>query len=172
MQGLNRQEIEDYVIDLYHNQKKTFREIQKIVRKSPRDIRAILDKVEPERASLSESSKAYRMFKEGSNPTDVAIALNLRENIASEYYREYWNLNGMYHLNRIYEEIKDDMWSIIELHRRKKMEGLNPQQVSRIVKKTITLERNSRDLESEQARLEVNNEQAAKTFQYFTDLIG
>jgi hypothetical protein len=44
MQGLNRQEIEDYVIDLYHNQKKTFREIQKIVRKSPRDLRIILDK--------------------------------------------------------------------------------------------------------------------------------
>ena len=48
MQGLNRQELEDYVIDLYHNQKKTFREIQKIVRKNPRDIKTILDKVEPE----------------------------------------------------------------------------------------------------------------------------
>jgi polyhydroxyalkanoate synthesis regulator phasin len=59
MQSLNRQEIEDYVIDLYHHQKKTFREIQKLVRKSPRDIRAILDKVEPERASLSVSSRAY-----------------------------------------------------------------------------------------------------------------
>lgn len=58
MQGLNRQEIEDYVIDLYYNQNKTFREIQKIVRKSPRDIRAILDKVEPKRASLSPSSRA------------------------------------------------------------------------------------------------------------------
>ena len=53
MQGLNRLEIEDHVIDLYHNQNKIFREIQKIVRESPRDIRAILDKVEPERASLS-----------------------------------------------------------------------------------------------------------------------
>lgn len=63
MQGLNRQEIEDYVIDLYHNQKRTFREIQKIVRKSPRDIRAILDKVEPELASLSESSRAYIQLK-------------------------------------------------------------------------------------------------------------
>jgi hypothetical protein len=45
MQGLNRKEIEDLVIDLYHNQKKTYREIQKIVRKSPRDIKLILDKI-------------------------------------------------------------------------------------------------------------------------------
>lgn len=73
MQGLNRQETEDYVIDLYHNQNKTFREIQKIIRKSPRDIRAILDKVDPERASLSQSSRAYQMFEQGSSPMRVAI---------------------------------------------------------------------------------------------------
>ena len=47
MQILNRHETEDLILDLYHNKKKTFREIQKIVRKSPRDIKAILDKVDP-----------------------------------------------------------------------------------------------------------------------------
>src|ERR687892_949629 len=149
---MNRQELEDYVIDLYHNQKKTFREIQKIVRKSPRDIRAILDKVEPERASLSESSRAYKMFKDGRDLIEVATALNLREKEVSDYYRESWNLNGMYNLNQIYEEIKDDIWSVLELHREMKTEGLSPQQVSRILKTTITLEHNIRDLEGEQAR--------------------
>jgi hypothetical protein len=171
MQGLNRKELEDYVIDLYCNQKKTFREIQKIVRKSPRDIRAILDKVEPERASLSESSLAYRMCMDGCNPAQIAITLGLREKEVSEYYREYWNLNGMYHLNQIYSEVRESIWSFIELHRRMKAEGLSPQQVSRILRTTITLERKNRDLEGEQARLEVSNEQAAKTFQQFTDLI-
>ena len=39
MKPLNRQETEDLIIDLYYNQKKTFREIQQIVRKSPRDIK-------------------------------------------------------------------------------------------------------------------------------------
>ena len=170
MQGLNRKELEDYVIDLYHNQKKTFREIQKIVRKSPRDIRAILDKVEPGRASLSPSSRAYRMFNEGRNLIEVATALNLRENEVSEYYREYWNLNGMYHLNQVYEEIKYDVWSVIDIYRRMKSEGLSPQQVSRILKTTTTLENNIRNLEYEQARLEFSNKQAAKTFQQFTDL--
>jgi hypothetical protein len=48
MQGLNRKELEDYVIDLFYNQKKTYREIQKITRKSPRDIKAILDNANPE----------------------------------------------------------------------------------------------------------------------------
>lgn len=33
MQGLNRKETEDLVIDLYHNQGKTFREIQKSEKK-------------------------------------------------------------------------------------------------------------------------------------------
>ena len=111
MQGLNRKELEDYVIDLYHNQKKTFREIQKIVRKSPRDIRAILDKVEPERTSPTESSRAYKMCMDGYNPAQIAITLGLREKEVSDYYGEYWNLNGMYQLNQIYEEIKDDIWS-------------------------------------------------------------
>src|SRR5918994_1566996 len=167
---MNRQELEDYVIELYHNQKKTFREIQKIVRKSPRDIRAILDKVEPGRASLSESSRAYQMFNEGRNLIEVATALNLREKEVSEYYREYWNLNGMYYLNQIYEELRDDIWSLIELHRRMKSESLSQRQVPRILKTTMTLEHNIRDLEGEQARLEFNNKEAAKTFQQFTDL--
>ena len=166
---MNRQELEEYVIDLYHNEKKTFREIQKIVRKSPRDIRAILDKVEPGRASLSESSRAYQMFKEGRNLIEVATALNLREKEVSEYYREYWNLSEMYELNQIYEEIKYDIWSLIELHRRMKSESLSPQQVSRILKTTTTLEHNNRDLEREQARLEFSNKQAAVTFQRLTD---
>ncbi len=75
------------------------------------------------RASLSESSRAYQMFEEGSTPIQVAITLGLREKEVSELYREYWCLNGMYHLNQIYEEIKDGIWSVIELHRRAKTEG-------------------------------------------------
>ena len=111
------------------------------------------------------------MFNEGRNPIDVAITLNLRENQVSEYYREYWNLNGMYHLNQIYEEIKDDIWSVIKLYVRMKAEGLSPQQVSRILKTTMTLEHKNRDLEGEQPRLEVSNMYAAETFQKLTDCI-
>jgi DNA-directed RNA polymerase specialized sigma subunit len=36
--GLKMEELEKLVIDLYYNQNKTFREVQKAVRKSPGDI--------------------------------------------------------------------------------------------------------------------------------------
>lgn len=51
----------------------------------------------------------------------------------------------MYHLNQIYKEVKDGVWSVIELNRQ------------------------NRDLEGEQVRLEVGNKQAATTFQQFAD---
>ncbi|MGH9978899.1 MAG: hypothetical protein ACRD8Z_24160, partial [Nitrososphaeraceae archaeon] len=167
--GLTRKEKEKLVVELF-KQGMTYQQIAKEAHVSLRDIGPILNKT-GEHQSLSISSQAYEMFKEGRNPIDVAIALNLRENQASEYYREYWDLNGMYHLNQIYGEIKDDIWSVVELHRRTKSEGLTPQQVSRILKTTTTLEYNNRNLEYEQARLEASNEQAAETFQRFTDLI-
>jgi hypothetical protein len=110
------------------------------------------------------------MFNEGRNLIEVATALNLRENEVSEYYREYWNLNGMYQLNQMYEELREDIWSLIELHRRMKSERLSPQQVPTILRRNITLEHNIRDLEGEQARLEFSNKEAAKIFQQFTDL--
>jgi hypothetical protein len=171
MQGLNREELEDYVIDLYYNQKKTFREIQRIVRKSPRDLRKILDKVEPERTSLSKSSRAYQLFEDGSHPIQVAIALDLRDKEVGQLYKEWWNLNGMYQVHQVYEELGNDIWAIAELNSRRKAEGLDIQQVSRIIKSTTTLEYKIRDLVGEQARLEVSNRQAAKTFQQFTDSI-
>jgi transposase len=67
MHGLNRQEFEDLIIDLYYNQNKTFREVQKIVRKSPRDIKLILDKANPTSSKSttvsSESSQAIECLK-------------------------------------------------------------------------------------------------------------
>jgi hypothetical protein len=167
--GLTRKEKEKLVVDLY-KQGLTYAQIAKEVHVSLRDIAPILNKT-GEYQSLSNSSQAYKMFDEGSTPIQVAIASNLREKEVSDYYREYWNLNGMYYLNQIYEELRDDIWSLIELHSRMKSESLSPQQVPRILKTTMTLEHENRDLECEQARLEVSNKQAAKTFQQLTDSI-
>ena len=41
---LTRREREELVLDLYFNQNKTYQEIAKIARKSPRDIKPIIDK--------------------------------------------------------------------------------------------------------------------------------
>jgi DNA-binding CsgD family transcriptional regulator len=167
--GLTRKEKEKLVIDLY-KRGLTYAQIAREAHVSLRDIAPILNKT-GEYQSLSNSSQAYKMFEEGSSPIQVAIALNLRENQVREYYREYWDLNGMYQLNQVYEEIGNAIWSVIELHRRAKAEGLTSQQVSRILKTTTTLERQNRDLEGEQARLEAGNKEAAKTFQRLTDSI-
>src|SRR5690242_15937302 len=101
MNLLNRQETEDLIIDLYYNQKKTFREIQQIVRKSPRDIKVILNKAEPGRSSLSIQAQAYRLFSEGKTPIEVAIILNIREPAATQFNLEYWKLSQLDSLSQI-----------------------------------------------------------------------
>ena len=124
MQLLNRQETEDLIIDLYYNQKKTFRQIQQIVRKSPRDIKVILNKVEPGRSSLSISAQAYRLFSEGKTPIDVAIILNIREPQATQFNLEYWKLNQLDSLNRIYKDTNGNISPLVDLHRQMKAAGL------------------------------------------------
>jgi transposase len=77
------EERKERVIDLYYNQGKTTREIAKIERISIRDISAIRKEEEEARRQKNkdqeQSSKAYKLFSEGKQPVEVAIALNLRE---------------------------------------------------------------------------------------------
>jgi hypothetical protein len=168
--GQTRKEREKLVVDLY-KQGMNYAQIAKEARMSLRDIGPILNR-SGEYQSLSYVSQVFKMLKEGHNIMDIAIALNLREKEVSEYYREYWNLNGKYQLSLIYEEIGNEgLWSIVELYKRTKSEGLTPQQVTRILKTTTTLQRQNIDLDGENARLEVGNKEAAKTFQRLTDLI-
>jgi hypothetical protein len=113
---LTRQEKERLVIELY-NLGKTYREISKEARISPRDIGVILNKVMEEKKTqglkeqegnsdseknqeqrLSLSAQAYKLFSEGKTPIRVAIALNLRESGATKFCREYWKLKQLYNL--------------------------------------------------------------------------
>jgi len=120
---LTRQERERLVLDLY-NQGKTYREISKEARISPRDIGIILNKVIEEKAErskeeqdninsknhnqeneqrLSLSAQAYKLFSDRKTPLEVAIALNLRESEATKFYKEYWKLKQLHNLNMVYE---------------------------------------------------------------------
>src|SRR5919106_6242735 len=132
--GMNRQELEDYVIELYHNQKKTFREIQKIVRKSPRDIHAILNKVEPGRSSLSESSQAYKMFTEGMTPIQVAIALGLEADRAIHLHQEYYKLLGCTEFTKVYPQIKDNPWPYVNLVKQAQNAGISDNEVLELLR--------------------------------------
>lgn len=176
MKILNRQETEDLVIDLYFNQRKTFREIQKVVRKSTRDIKAIIDKANPDKSSsFSVSSRAYLMFKEGRNLTDVACTLNLREAQVSEYYKEYWELNGMYYLSQIYRETKDEIWSVIEFYKQMKAAGKNTAHAIRLLEfannDAPSAEGRITELERKESTLNFRIQRAAKIFQDFNDSI-
>jgi transposase len=102
---LTRQERERLVLDLYYNQGKTYREISKEARISPRDIGVILNKAVEEKTEakgqqdnntdteknqeqhLSLSTQAYKLFSERKTPLEVSIALNLRESEATKFCR-------------------------------------------------------------------------------------
>jgi hypothetical protein len=144
---LTRQERERLVIDLY-NQGKTYREISKEARISSRDIGIILKAVEAkterlkqehdnnnaqksqqEQQNLSLSSQAYKLFSERKTPLEVAIALNLRESEATNFYREYWKLKQLHNLNIVYEELKGDIDPFLTLYKLAKRKGMGVRHV-------------------------------------------
>ena len=73
---LTRKQREDLVLDLYFNQNKTYHEIAKIARMSPRDIKPIIDKAYQEKERQehrSLSTQAYELFSKGKKPVEVAL---------------------------------------------------------------------------------------------------
>jgi hypothetical protein len=145
---LTRQERERLVLELYYNQGKTYREISKEARISPRDIGVILNKVieekteglkeeednidsknQQEQQNLSLSAQAYKLFSDRKTPLQVAIALNLGESEATKFYKEYWKLKQLHNLNMVYEEIKGDIERFLRLYRLSKAKGMGLKQV-------------------------------------------
>ena len=143
---LTRQERERLVLELY-NQGKTYREISKEARISPRDIGVILNKVfeekdrdeeqhntdenqqEQQQQELSLSTQAYKLFSNGKTPLEVAIELNLRESEATKFCKEYWNLKQLHNLNMIYEELRGDIEPFLKLYKLSKAKGIGLKQV-------------------------------------------
>ena len=91
---LTRQERERLVIELYYNQGKTYREISKEARISPRDIRIILNKEVQEKSKASKGeqqdnaeqnqqeegeqklslfTQVYKLFSDRNTPLEVAV---------------------------------------------------------------------------------------------------
>ncbi|MFL6344756.1 MAG: hypothetical protein ACJ71A_04855, partial [Nitrososphaeraceae archaeon] len=77
---LSKKEKEELVLDLYFNQNKTYHEIAKIARMSPRDIKPIIDKAYQEKERTEHKSaavQAYELFSKGKTLLEVTIDLNL-----------------------------------------------------------------------------------------------
>jgi hypothetical protein len=112
------------VIDLYFNQHKTYAEIAKIEKMSPRDIHAIIKEEEARRQKykrhqqqVETSSKAYELFSKRYTPLQAAIELNIRQSEATKYYREYWKLRGLHKLDFIYIKTKGKVWPLWKLYK-------------------------------------------------------
>jgi hypothetical protein len=116
------------VIDLYHNQEKTTREIAEIERISLHDISAILKEEEARRQKNNDqeqSSKAYKLFSKGKTPVEVATTLNLREPEVTKLFREYLKLQGSHKLNLVCEEIgEDNIEDFVEFYNSVKERGM------------------------------------------------
>jgi hypothetical protein len=144
---LTRQERERLVLDLY-NQGKTYREIAKEARISPRDIGIILNKVikdkteelneeeqddaekkKEQESHLSLSAQAYKLFSDRETPLEVAIALNLRESEATKFYKEYWKLKQSHNLYMVYEELEGNIEPFLRLYKLSKRKGMGVKQV-------------------------------------------
>jgi DNA-binding CsgD family transcriptional regulator len=151
---LTRQEKEKEILRLY-NQGKTYKEIAEIVRISVRDIKPVLLRAEKEREKelgvntqegdnggtgdrktqkANAFSHALRLFSEGKSPLDVAIKLTLSERVVTNYCRQYWKLNQLHSLNRVYEEIGDDINHIPKIHRKIKAAGMGVDQAIDLIK--------------------------------------
>jgi hypothetical protein len=140
---MNRAEKEQYVIQLYKENKST-REIAGLVHMSFRDIGIIIKKklveADGERGlkdgdikSKSKTTQALKLFSELSSPVDVAIALDLPVDQVQAIYRQYWELEGMYGLAQTYDEAKYDVHGLLRLHRMIKGLGLEKQDIINVL---------------------------------------
>jgi transcriptional regulator len=133
MTVLTREEKERRVLDLY-KQGRTYREIAKEARISPRDIGIIVRKAQQQedlgknngRAAepLDKNTQAYRLFSKGKTPIEVAIELGLDRNETIRLYRDVWKLKRLYTLNNVYEEIGEEIRTFLKLYKIVKDQGM------------------------------------------------
>ena len=182
---LTRQDREQNVLSLY-NQGRTIREIAKELRMSFRDIGTVLKKEEKEKerqkrqldndsstysdstqSGMSLSTQAYKLFSQGKTPIEVATELDLSEKKVTKYYKECWKLKGLYKLNLIHDEIKEDIIDFAKLYRLSKASGKSAEHIVNLLNianndlpaledKYKKLQRNVNDLESEELDAIIN----------------
>ena len=125
---------------------------------------------------MSQAAQAYKLFSDGKCPVDVAITLNLRQAQVTELYKEYWNLKNLYDLNQVYEEIKGDISSFVNLYKLAKTAGMNTQHVIRLLaianNYLPSVEYRYEKLKGEEASLQAGNQNSARTFKKLSDEIS
>jgi len=101
---------------------------------------------------VSKTTEAFKLFEDGDALIQVAIKLDLGAEEVTRIYKEYWDLNGLHNLYRIYEELKSDFPSFVKLYNHTKNAGINPQQVANALnhlEELPILESRNKDLKDE-----------------------
>ena len=134
---LTRKEREELVLDLYFNQNKTMREIAKIARMSPRDIKPIIDKAIDEKERQAHKSlavQAYELFSKGMTLLQVTIDLNLNQTQATAYHGDYLKIVGLDNITKIYQELQDGVWYFVKLCKEAKAAKMGISQVINLLR--------------------------------------
>lgn len=136
---MNKKEKEQLVIKL-HQESKTIREIASAAHMSFSDIKKIIGRIDgnagdTDLRSRSKATQAMNLFKTGKKPIDVAIELDLPESEVNDLQQEYWALIQLYELPLVYQELKNDMDSFLELFKLlKKNKMLGEKHISKILR--------------------------------------
>jgi DNA repair ATPase RecN len=150
---MNREEKRQFVTKM-HKEGRTMREIAKEVHMSFGDIGSITRKEnedkEPKSKEKSQESQALKLFRNGKNPVDVAIILDLSPSKAEDIYKEFWKLRGLYKLHDFYELVKHDISLLVKVHDSVKKYDFDKKDIINIVNfadKYIFLEEEIQELE-------------------------
>ncbi len=83
---------------------------------------------QPAEEVVDVAPQAYKLFRSGKSPLDVAIILGLRSPEVEEFYSEYWRLRRQYRLWEIYQELCDSNYlrDFLELYRIMKNKWFEP----------------------------------------------
>ena len=106
---------------------------------------------------------------------ESAIALNIREPDVARFYVEYWKLRQLYSLNKIYEEIKDDIGPFVRLYTLAKVARMDTSSVIRVLEignnDLPLVEHKCERLKREVDDLEANKHNSARILQEISDQI-
>lgn len=128
---LSRADKEKRVVEL-HRKSKSIREIAAEVHMSFSDISVIIHNHfdEPEGVKKPTPSKfcsAVKLFKKGAKLSDAVIKLDLTADEAEKFYKDYWRIERMHSLYRIYCEDRNAVPFLNQLYKLLKKKGIPPE---------------------------------------------
>jgi hypothetical protein len=146
LSNMTRDQKERYVLELYQ-QGKTIRQIAELTHMSFRDIGTITKKHKKEMEQGNEPpqqrtrdkpkskvTQAIKLFSEGKNLVDVAIALDLPPDKVQDMHRQFLQLKNMDELVRVFDEMQNYFSSFLDLFRIFHDRGLGRSEILEIIR--------------------------------------